>query len=282
MMDELTKEDILCKMEELAEKGKLVITKKQNFRILLRLMARFPEFSVENLVLLLVQRPKARCLGTKEMWEEIENPVRENAQGIFLLNEEGEPEAWYDIGDTTDVPNEAFLDEERYPEGILSVAAIRWKSPFFKLIHTEPGRSIYLGIDFEGRAMKQLAERLVFGAPFCVKAADLRKWVYYRDLREPFFWNEQNRMLTVRRGVTGEELVQKLIFYHAYITAKNQGTDVPMEVAKGVTYVLGCMFGIGGFEEAIPRELMAGMENKGIEILTSIRSMITITLENIF
>lgn len=257
MMDagvELTREDIEMKLSEFAEKGKMALRKRNGTPKFLRLMARFPEFSVENLILLFAQRPDAKILGTREMWENTDNAIREETRGIWLLSDD-EPELWYDIIDTMDVPNEEVMNSPGFYIGILPNAVIRKKSPFYQMLNQEPYRSIRMGVDYDGEAMKKLAMLLVYGAPFGIKAADIRRWRYFQDWNNPFQWNDQRKTLSVRRGVSGEELVMKLIMYRAYMVAKDQGAEAPMEVAKGVTYVIGCMLRIGGFGEMVPMGL---------------------------
>ena len=228
---------------------------------------------MENLILLFAQRPDAKILGTREMWEHTDNAIREETRGILLLSDD-EPELWYDIIDTLDVPNEGVMNSQGFYVGILPNAVIRKKSPFYQMLNQEPYRSIRMGVDYDGEAMKKLAMRLVYGAPFGIKAADIRRWRYFQDWNNPFQWNNQRKTLSVRRGVSGEELAMKLILYRAYMVAKDQGAEAPMEVAKGVTYVVGCMLGIGGFEEMVSGGLVMDVRKDEMDWLREVMKVI--------
>lgn len=241
---ELAGEELRLKISELCRLGEAELTKKGGMERVLNLMVRFPELSVENLLLLSVQRPDAIQLGTEDDFMEINNPVRENASPIYLY-ERGEIEKWYEISDTCDAPSEQIRKEPCFYQGILPMNPLRKRSIFYRFHCSRLYRELRHESTPNGEAMKELATRLIFGAPFAVEARDARRWTYFCELQSSFFWDEQKKSLFVKRGVSGVDLVMELVRTRAYLIAKDQGVKNPWEMREYVKYTFAKLLRLG-------------------------------------
>lgn len=239
---EVETEDLWRKAKEFAEKGKREMKKKEGCQKLLELMARFPELSPESLVLLLVQRPDALELGTREDFSELNNPVREDAFPILLYENEEVCE-WFEVSDTVDAPGEIIRRENGFYTGILPGNRLRRNSAFFAFQCTRMYRKLRFGANPDEAAEKELATRLVFESPFAVEAKSARCWEYFCSLRQPFLWNERKRTFFVRRGITGADLVTELVRVRAKLIAADQGMKDAEGISEGVVFVIREMLG---------------------------------------
>lgn len=271
---ELAGEELRLKVSELCRLGEAELTKKGGMERVLNLMVRFPELSVENLLLLSVQRPDAIQLGTEDDFMEINNPVRENASPIYLY-ERGEIEKWYEISDTCDAPSEQIRKEPYFYQGILPTNPLRKRSIFYRFQCSR----LYRELRQEGKTMKELASRLVFMAPFAIEARDARRWAYFCEVQESFFWNERQKALYVKKGITGEDLVIELIRTRAYLIAKELGVKSAWEVAGYVGYVMAEMLKVSGYV-ADKRSSESGTEEKMGNVKIILLQMIDVIDEN--
>ncbi len=236
----------------------------------LELLIRFPEFSTENLLLLAKQAPKAVQIGTAEDWFLSGNPVRKGGRAFRIVNDAGEPQRWYDLSQTCDVPRKIGA------VGILPVSELRKGSLFYACQKMSAIRNLNGNKQKAEEALKTISACIMCNAPFRFELVRASPWETMCTVYHPVDWQPARNTLRILKGIDGQELIRSVALVRALrLAGESAGEEITWLTASLAVYVLCRRIGL---KLPVPEELtvlppaLLEMEREGIFcFLTDIR-----------